>query len=147
MKRGPIVHPTDFSPASQPALREALARARAGRAPLLIAHVLPVLPMFPDAYVAATTFDRLVEGQRAQARRQLARLVRRARASSVRASGLLVDVGATAERIVRLARAKRARMIVMGTHGRSGVARAIVGSVAARVLATAACPVLTVRAR
>jgi nucleotide-binding universal stress UspA family protein len=37
-------------------------------------------------------------------------------------------------------------MIVMGTHGRSGVAKAILGSVASRVLASARCPVMTVRA-
>jgi nucleotide-binding universal stress UspA family protein len=52
-----------------------------------------------------------------------------------------------AERIVRTARALRADLIVMGTHGRTGVTRVVLGSAAARVVATASCPVLTVRAR
>jgi nucleotide-binding universal stress UspA family protein len=48
---------------------------------------------------------------------------------------------------VRAARGRKARLIVMGTHGRTGVARFFLGSVAARVAATAPCPVLTVRRR
>jgi nucleotide-binding universal stress UspA family protein len=69
-----------------------------------------------------------------------------AKAARVRASGALLDVGVTHERIVRFVRAKRADLIVMGTHGRSGLTRALLGSVASRVLAAARCPVLTVRA-
>ena len=60
---------------------------------------------------------------------------------------VLVDAGVAAEQIVRLARARRADLIVMGTHGRTGFTRALLGSVAARVVALAACPVLTVRGR
>ncbi len=48
---------------------------------------------------------------------------------------------------MREARRRRADLIVMGTHGRTGVARLILGSVASRVLALAACSVLTVRGR
>jgi universal stress protein A len=51
------------------------------------------------------------------------------------------------EQIVRAARAQRARLLVVGTHGRSGVARFFVGSVAGRVVASAPCPVVTVRGR
>jgi nucleotide-binding universal stress UspA family protein len=51
------------------------------------------------------------------------------------------------EQIVRSAKRQRADLIVMGTHGRTGVARFFLGSVAARVAATAPCPVLTVRGR
>jgi nucleotide-binding universal stress UspA family protein len=51
------------------------------------------------------------------------------------------------ERIAQIARATRATVIVIGTHGRSGITRLVLGSVAARVLMTAPCPVLTVRAR
>jgi nucleotide-binding universal stress UspA family protein len=45
------------------------------------------------------------------------------------------------------ARRNRADLIVIGTHGRTGLARLMLGSVASRVVATAACPVLTVRGR
>jgi universal stress protein A len=55
--------------------------------------------------------------------------------------------GVAHEQIARIARARRCDLIVMGTHGRTGVARFFLGSVAARVAATAPCPVLTVRGR
>ncbi|MBI1845875.1 MAG: universal stress protein [Candidatus Rokubacteria bacterium] len=67
-----------------------------------------------------------------------------ARARGARATGLLLE-GSSAEAIVRAARGKRAAMIVMGTHGRSGLVRMMLGSVASRVIALARCPVLTVR--
>jgi nucleotide-binding universal stress UspA family protein len=140
-----ILHPSDFSPASRPAFRKALELAKASRAPLLVVHVLPVFPMLPDAYIAASTYDELLRGQRTSAQKQLDRLVRTARAAGVRASGILLDFGVPAERITRLARSRRADVIVMGTHGRTGLTRALLGSVAARVVATATCPVLTVR--
>jgi len=64
----------------------------------------------------------------------------------MRVRTLLLE-GRTAEQIVRAARSKRAGMIVIGTHGRTGLTRFLLGSVAARVLAIARCPVLTVRGR
>jgi nucleotide-binding universal stress UspA family protein len=141
-----IVHPSDFSPASRPAFRQALELARTYRAQLLVVHVLSVLPMIPDAYVAPSVWDDLERGQRTTAQRQLGRLVAKAKAAGVRTSSALLDIGVTHEQIVRFARAKRADLIVMGTHGRSGLTRALLGSVASRVLTAARCPVLTVRA-
>lgn len=72
--------------------------------------------------------------------------VARARRHGVRATAS-VSEGIPFEEIVREARRRRADLIVMGTHGRTGVARLILGSVASRVLALAACSVLTVRGR
>jgi nucleotide-binding universal stress UspA family protein len=80
------------------------------------------------------------------AERRLALAVDAARRSGLRAGGKLVE-GAPAEAIVRLARRDRADLIVIGTHGRSGLGRLFMGSVAARVLQLARCPVLTVRKR
>ena len=142
-----ILHPSDFSPASRPAFREALEMAKALRAQLLIVHALSVLPMIPAGYMTPDTWDKLARGQRAVGQRQLNRLLAKAKTAGVRASSLLVDVGVTHEQIVRVARRKRADLIVMGTHGRTGLTRALLGSVAARVIATAPCPVLTVHAR
>lgn len=141
-----ILHASDFSRASRPAFRKAVALAKATRAELLLVHVLPVLTIIPDAYIAATMYEELYRGHRAAGRHELDRLVASARAAGVRASGILVDTGVPAVQIARLAKAKRADVIVMGTHGRTGLARAVVGSVAARVVAIAACPVLTVHA-
>jgi universal stress protein A len=142
-----ILHPSDFSPASRPAFRQAVELAKAQRAQLLVVHVLSVLPVLPDAYVPPRVWDELQRGQQVTARRQLDRLVAKAKAAGARASGILLDIGVTHERIVRFAKARRVDMIVMGTHGRSGLTKAILGSVASRVLAAATCPVMTVRAK
>jgi nucleotide-binding universal stress UspA family protein len=142
-----ILHPSDFSPASRPAFRKALELAKESGAQLLLVHVLPVLPMLPDVYIAASTYNELQRGQRTSAQKQLDRLVRTAKAAGVQASGILLDFGVPAERITRLATSTHADVIVMGTHGRTGLTRALMGSVAARVVASAACPIMTVRAR
>jgi nucleotide-binding universal stress UspA family protein len=141
-----ILHPTDFSPASRPAFKTALGLAKAGRAELLLVHVLPPLPMIEDAYIAPSTYQQLQRGYRASDQKQLDRLVRTAKTAGVRATGLLLDFGMPAERITRLAESRHADVIVMGTHGRTGLTRALLGSVATRIVATATCPVLTVRA-
>jgi nucleotide-binding universal stress UspA family protein len=142
-----ILHPTDFSPASRPAFRRAVELAKIYRARLLVAHVLSLLPVVEDAFVPPNVWDELQRGQRVTAQRQLARLIKKAKAAGARASGYLLDSGVTHEQIVRFARARRVDMIVMGTHGRSGLTKAILGSVASRVLASARCPVMTVRAK
>ena len=141
-----ILHPSDFSPASRPAFRKAVELAKASRAELLLVHVLPVLPLIPDAYVAPNVYEELERAQRASGQKELDRLVRTAKAAGVSVSGVLLDFGLPADRIARLARSRRADVIVMGTHGRTGVTRALLGSVAARVVATASCPVMTIHA-
>ena len=142
-----ILHPTDFSPASTPAFHKAVEAAVAYRAELLVAHVLPSLPMDPAGIMTAATWARVLADQRAVAERQVARLVAKARRAGARATGLVMDVGVTHEQIARLARRRRAGLIVMGTHGRTGLQRALLGSVAGRVIATAPCPVMTVHPR
>ena len=71
------------------------------------------------------------------------------RAGKLRESGIKtswrVQMGAPHEEIVRTAAEEGAGMIVMGTHGRSGLNRALLGSVTERVVRLARCPVLTVR--
>jgi nucleotide-binding universal stress UspA family protein len=142
-----ILHPSDFSPASRPAFRRALALARANRASLTIAHVYSVVvPMMGEGYATAQVYERWLADVRADAQRRLDRLVARARKSGVRARGLLLE-GIPHYRIVRAARSTRADLIVLGTHGRTGLGRVLLGSVAARVVTLAPCPVLTVRAR
>src|SRR5437870_2682442 len=86
-------------------------------------------------------------GVRESARKRLDRLRRKAVAAGVRASALLRDSASAPEEIVRVARAKRIDIIVMGTHGRGGIAKMFLGSVAERVVRTATRPVLTVRGR
>jgi len=145
--KGTILHPTDFSPASQPAFKHVLALAREQGAELLLVHVLPtVMPMVGEGYMSPKTFDDLQRSMRAQAQKQLDQFLAKAKAARVRARGMLYE-GVAADAIVRAARAKRAKLIVMGTHGRTGLSRLFMGSVAERVVGTAPCPVLTVRGK
>jgi nucleotide-binding universal stress UspA family protein len=144
----PILHATDFSTASGAAFSKAVELARHGRAELLLVHVMtPPMPMMMgDGYVAPSTWDAILKSYRKSSQKKLDALLRRARGAGVRARGLLVE-GMPADAIVRAARARRAGTIVVGTHGRTGVARVFLGSVAGRVVASARCPVLTVRGR
>ncbi|MGH7334895.1 MAG: universal stress protein [Candidatus Rokuibacteriota bacterium] len=142
-----ILHASDFSGASRPAFDRALALAKTGRAALTIVHVIsPIVPMVGDGYVSPQVVEELDRRARAYAEKEMAKLVAKAKHAGVRATSLVVE-GTPADRIVRAAKARRADMIVMGTHGRGAVARFFLGSVAGRVVATAACPVLTVKGR
>jgi nucleotide-binding universal stress UspA family protein len=138
---------TDFSSASRPAFRRALELALANSAALWIVHVAASPgPLSPDGYVLPRIYEEMELAIRADAQKRLRTLLSRARRVGVRARALLLK-GAPHEAIVRAARGHRADMIVLGTHGRTGMARFFVGSVASRVVAAASCPVLTVRGR
>lgn len=142
-----ILHPSDFSPASTPAFRRALEMAKANRAQLVVAHVLgPVAPLVGDGYISPNTWEALERASRGQGQKRLNVLLARARRAGVRARGVLLE-GAPHAQIAGAARAARADVIVMGTHGRGGFAKLFLGSVAERVIGTAPCPVLTVRGR
>ena len=82
----------------------------------------------------------------ADARRRLEGLRRAARRAGVRADAVVAR-GAAHEALVRESRGAKDVWIVVGTHGRTGARGALLGSVASRVVATAPCPVLTVRGR
>ena len=139
-----ILHPTDFSPASRAAFITAVKLAKKDRAELVIMHVLARARPSVDHYVGPEIFSQIEAGRRQYGRKHLDALVAKARKAGVRARALLLD-GLVHDRIVRAARAQGADMIVMGTHGRTGLAKLVLGSVASRVVTLAACPVLTVR--
>ena len=143
-----IVHPTDFSRASTPAFKRAVEMAKENRAQLLIVHVLaPASPMLmTDGYVPPKVYEDMEAAARAGAQKQLRRLVEKAKQSGIRVKPLLLD-GIAHERIMQAARSRKANLVVIGTHGRTGFARFFLGSVASRVLAISPCPVLTVRGK
>lgn len=142
-----ILHPTDFTRASGAAFKRAVARAKADRAQLLIVHVLaPPVPMAGEGYISPKLYDDLETTARKYAQKRLAALQAKARKAGVRTVTLLLD-GVADQQIVRAARLKKADLIVMGTHGRTGLAKFFLGSVTSRVVAAAHCPVLTVRGR
>jgi nucleotide-binding universal stress UspA family protein len=142
-----IFHPTDFSSASGAAFKRAIALAKADKAQLLIVNVLaPPMPISGEGYMPPNLYEDLEASARKYAERKLAALQVKARAASVRASTLVLE-GVAHEQIVRAAKSKKADLIVIGTHGRTGLAKLFLGSVASRVVAAAPCPVLTVRGR
>ena len=142
-----ILHPTDFSRASRAAFAKAVEMAGANGAELVVAHVLnPVVPMVGDGYVVPKVYEDIEASARAGAKKELDRLLARAKKTGVRARGVLLE-GATHEQITRAAKSARADLIGIGTHGRTGLAKFFLGSVAGRVVSTAACPVLTVRGK
>jgi nucleotide-binding universal stress UspA family protein len=139
-----ILHPSDFSPASRAAFTRALALAKENRAQLVITHVIaPIVPM-GDGYMSPQVYEEVDAASRKYGQKHLGTLVAQAKRAGVRATSVLLE-GNAADRIVRAARSKRADMIVMGTHGRTGLARLLLGSVASRVVGQAGCPVMTVR--
>jgi nucleotide-binding universal stress UspA family protein len=141
-----ITYASDFSPASLVAFPHALRLARMAGADLAIVNVLPSprALFIEGGYVPQEVWDQT----RADAAKEMDRLVQQAVNAGVRATATIVDEGnaVPADAIVRAAEDAKTDVLVLGTHGRTGITRLILGSVAARVVATASCPVLTVRA-
>ena len=143
-----ILHPSDFSKASAAAFTSAVELAKTNGAELVLLHVLapPLTLMAGEGYVSPKVYEDLEQSARAYASKELARRVAKAKKAGVHAKAALRD-GVAHEQIVRAARSPRADMIVIGTHGRTGLAKLFLGSVAGRVVSTAKCPVMTVRGK
>jgi nucleotide-binding universal stress UspA family protein len=132
-----ILHPTDFSESAEAAFSVASMLAREHGARLIVLHVYP-----PPVCLAGGEAPRL--GAKYEV--DLWRLLDRYHAADpeARFEHCLIE-GLPAEEIVRLAEKESCDLIVMGTHGRTGLLRLLMGSVADKVLREARCPVLTVR--
>ncbi len=142
-----ILFASDFSKASRKAFTTAIAMAKASRATLTILHVIvPFTPIVPEHYINMETWEQIDTQARRWSQQQLRRLTEKAKTAGIRAVGLLLE-GDPAQQIARTARSKHADLLVVGTHGRTGLAKFLVGSVASRLVATASCPVVTVRSQ
>ena len=142
-----ILHPSDFSRASGAAFARATAMAKADRAQLLLVHVLPPpVPIAGEGYISPKVYDDLEASARTYGQKHLGALQAKASKAGVKAVTLLLD-GVAHDQIARAAKSKKADLIVIGTHGRTGLAKFFLGSVASRVVAAAPCPVLTVRGK
>ena len=139
-----ILHPTDFSDCSRYAFWLACALARDYGARLIVLHVAewPALGSAGGEGVVAPMPPPDPEALRASAHQQLERL--EVPQANVRAERRLEQGDAVSE-ILRVAQEARADLIVLGTHGRTGLGRLLMGSVAEQVVRRAACPVLTVK--
>lgn len=133
--------PVDFSKGSEIALKHAIKLARDNKARLVLAHVLSTSALYPSE----ETFFSYDEILRKSAQEQFKKLVRRTGLKPREYRCVILTGGDTALAIARLAKKLRASMIIMGSHGRTGFQRLLLGSVAERTLRYADCPVLIVK--
>lgn len=138
---------TDFSVASDLALEYATTLAVSFGASVHLLHVVddlsmaatwtPELGLVPVPPIRAAMID--------EAAHRLARLRHRLERAGVKVTSEVM-IGSPAAVIRNVAKARGCDLVVMGTHGRTGVAHLLLGSVAEKVVRTAPCPVLTARA-
>ena len=134
-----ILVPTDFSETSELALAAALELARTFRARLTLLHVWSVPNM---GYAEGLNWP-LGEMEKAA---QVALDAAQARTRTMHAeTDSVLQIGTEWERIIEVTKARGIDLVVMGTHGRRGVARVLLGSVAERVVRLSPVPVLTIR--
>jgi nucleotide-binding universal stress UspA family protein len=139
-----ICCPIDFSDTARAAMEVAVELAQRFGAELTLVHAYPIPGYtFPDGSVVASPkmMDELAE----QAERHLGEWQRDAQALGLSRVAVAKASGEPASEIVGWARDNRMDLIVVGTHGRTGLTHALMGSVAERVVRRAPCPVLTVR--
>jgi universal stress protein A len=138
MNASKILFATDFSPTSDTALEVATSLARSSGATLIVAHVNTPLPPYggEGMMVPLTELD-------AERGREELNGVKVPDASVPVQRELLL--GNPAPEIVNLADKEKADLIVIGSHGRTGLSRLLMGSVAEAVVRLANCPVLTVK--
>ncbi len=132
-----ILHPTDFSERSEHAFHLACSLARDHGARVVLLHVVSI----PVAAYEGVVLPPPIEEATEDAKRRL---------SQMKPAGIPVEhrvaEGDAAEMILRVAEEVHANLIVMGTHGRTGLSRLLMGSVAEQVVRRAPCPVLTMKA-
>jgi nucleotide-binding universal stress UspA family protein len=136
-----ILVATDFSACADQALDYAVALAGKLDAKLHLLNVIVIPAMaIPEVGVAVTST--LIESTARTQQDEFDKRVARRASAGIEA---LLRTGDARDVIVDVARELGADLIVMGTHGRRGVRRALIGSIAESVVRTAPCPVLTIR--
>jgi nucleotide-binding universal stress UspA family protein len=142
-----VLVPIDFSSSSLRALEFAVDLAKPFKAELVMLFAVePILYVVPDygGAQSAAMADAL-DAQRRTARAELARLERRYAQRGLKVRPVM-ETGRASQVIADAAKRLKADLIVMSTHGRTGVSRLLMGSVTERVVRTATCPVLTLHA-
>jgi nucleotide-binding universal stress UspA family protein len=133
-----IAHPTNFSAESKNALGWAIQPAEEYQAELRVPHVLP----------PSTPLFELETARKSAARLALSVILKTLQTAAINARGfLLTGENSIDNQIVRAARLEHVDLIIMGTRGRTGLSRLLVGSLSSRVITRAHCPVLVVPSR
>jgi nucleotide-binding universal stress UspA family protein len=141
-----ILVPIDGSAASHRGYEEAVALARKMDSSLVLLHVIDAMPM-PLEGVPSSVLEEMIEAQRKLGENLLERARTTAIGYGIAADTRLVDGRAerVADAIIAEALASRCELVVMGTHGRRGFSRVMIGSDAERVVRSCPVPVLLVR--
>lgn len=133
-----ILAATDGSRYSKAAVDEAMKIAKASKGKLTIVSVVDVTEEFE------TEAPELTERFERQFKAMVERIKKQAKAKGVKAEGI-VKIGEPYNLIISAAKAKKADLIVMGSHGRRGLSRLLMGSVTERVIGHAKCAVLVIK--
>ena len=141
-----ILVPVDGSPTSIAGLSEALRLAKNQKARVRLIHIVDERMIF-SATEAGMNIEPVIESLKKGGKRILERAARLAAARGVRAEMDMIENAASrvADVLVSRARRWRADLVVMGTHGRRGVSRLVLGSDAELVVRNSPVPVLLVR--
>lgn len=137
-----ILHPTDFSTLSGGAFKQAYSLARDHKAKLVLLHVIEPKVVIYSGTMMPPPPPRAPEEEREALREQLRQM--KLPDNAVTVEHRVVE-GDPATAILHIAKDIKADLIVLGTHGRTGLGRLLMGSVAEKVVRNAECPVLTVK--
>jgi universal stress protein A len=139
-----ILAPTDFSELSMQGLKSALEWAEAFGAKLLLLYVVEPPPYPVEGIVPSHLGATMLDDLERQATNDLAQMLSETQASKMDVARRVV-VGIPYRKIVDVAEEEKIDLIVMTTHGRTGLSHLMMGSVAEKIVRTAPCPVLTIR--
>ena len=139
-----ILAPTDFSELSKQGLTSALELAETFGAKLLLLHVVEPPPYPVEGIVPSHLGATLLDDLERQASKDLAQMLSETPGSKVEVTRRVV-VGIPYRKIVEVAEEEKSDLIVMTTHGRTGLSHLVMGSVTEKIVRTAPCPVLTIR--
>jgi nucleotide-binding universal stress UspA family protein len=139
-----VLVPTDFSAYADQALDYAIALARKLQARLTLLHVIYADPLWVKGEMGRAIPAGYLQQLEAQVQQDLEQRQQRIQEAGVQGESMMV-YGIPFQSIVNLTHDKKVDLIVMGTHGRTGLKHVLLGSVAEKVVRLAPCPVLIVR--
>ncbi len=139
-----ILFATDFSEGSEHAFDYAYTLAKTYNARLVIVHVINEPVDLRGFYVPHISFEKLEKEIEAGAEKMMAEFCR-TRIKDFNRYESVILTGIPYEEILKKAEEEKSSLIVLGTHGRSGIDHILFGSTAERVVRKARCPVMTVR--
>ncbi len=144
MQIATILFPTDFSQGARAAMDYALSLAQDYKAKLILLYVIQDISIAEWYIPSSISAADLVEDMQKSADREMEKWAADSAAKAPSVEKMVVR-GVPFVEIVRIAKEKNADMIVIGTHGRTGIDHMLFGSTAEKVVRKAPCPVLTVR--